>query len=99
MAVRWGATVEYAAARARREREGSLTPTDVSSLLGRLRALSQTWYEVRPDERVNGVAGRLLRVHPLRAADALQLAAALAVAEDELKTNQEASAPSALTYG
>ena len=83
MAVWWGATAEFAAALARREREGSLTPTDVSGLLERLRALSQTWYEVRPDQRVKGVATRLLRVHPLRAADALQLAAALVAADDE----------------
>ena len=81
MAVWWGATVEYAAALARREREGSLTPIDVSGLLERLRALSLTWYEVRPDQRVKGIATRLLRVHPLCAADALQLAAALAAAD------------------
>ena len=83
MAVWWGATVEYVAALARREREGSLTPADVSSLVERLRALSQTWYEVRPDRRIMDVAGRLLRVHPLRAVDALQLAAALAAADDD----------------
>lgn len=83
MAVWWGATVEYAAALARREREGSLTLTDVSSLLERLRALSQTWHEVRPDQRLKSIAMRLLRVHPLRAADALQLAAALAAADDD----------------
>lgn len=83
MAVWWGATVEYAEALARREREGSLTRTEVSSLLERLRALPQTWYEVQPDQRIKGVATRLLRVHPRRAADALQLAAALAAADDD----------------
>ena len=83
MAVWWGTSVEYVAALARREREGSLTPADVSSIVERLRALSRTWYEVRPDQRVKDVAGRLLRVHPLRAADALQLAAALAAADDD----------------
>ena len=83
MAVWWGATVEYTAALSRREREGTLTPTNVSTLFGRLQALSRTWYEIQPTQRVKGVAEWLLRVHPLRAADSLQLAAALAAAEED----------------
>ena len=82
MAVWWGATVEYAAALSRREREGCLSTVDVAELLSRLHALSQAWYEVQPDRRVRELAWRLLRVHPLRAADSLQLAAALASAEE-----------------
>ena len=46
-------------------------------------ALSQVWYEAQPDRRIKVLAQRLLRVHPLRAADSFQLAAAPAVAEDE----------------
>ena len=38
---------------------------------------------IRPSERVRQRALRLLRVHPLRAADALQLAAALVAASEE----------------
>jgi hypothetical protein len=38
--------------------------------------------EVLPTERLRSTADRLLRVHPLRAADALQLAAALAWADN-----------------
>ena len=38
---------------------------------------ARRWTEVPPIERVRDQASRLLRVHPLRAADALQLAAAL----------------------
>ena len=83
MAVWWGAPVEYVAALSRRERDGSLTTTEVSEQLARLRALSQVWYEVQPGRRIRIMAQRLLRVHPLRAADSLQLAAALAVAEDD----------------
>lgn len=83
MAVWWGATVEYVAAISRRERIGSLTADEVSEHLGRLHALSQVWYEVQPGRRITVVAQRLLRVHPLRAADSLQLASAIAVAEDE----------------
>ena len=39
--------------------------------------LAQSWMEVQPSETVRNVAERLLAVHALRAADALQLAAAL----------------------
>ncbi|MEO6213840.1 MAG: hypothetical protein ABIP65_09465 [Vicinamibacterales bacterium] len=39
------------------------------------------WTEVEPHEDLRQLARRLLRVHPLRAADAFQLAAAYVVAE------------------
>ena len=42
MAVWWGAMVEYVAALARREREGSLTPADVSTHCRQLQAPSQS---------------------------------------------------------
>ena len=48
-----------------------------------LQRLAATWIEVRPLERVRRRALRLLRVHPLRGADALQLAAALTASEEE----------------
>ena len=83
MAVWWGAAIEYVSALSRREREGSLTTHEVSAEIVRLQALSQVWYEVQPSHRIKLLAQRLLRVHPLRAADGLQLAAALAVAEDD----------------
>lgn len=82
MAVWWGSTVEYVGAVSRREREGSLTTAEASGVIQRLHALSQLWYEVQPGQRVKDLAQRLLRVHPLRAADSLQLAAALVSAEE-----------------
>ena len=83
MAVWWGATVESVAALSRRERDASLATDEVSEHLVRLHALSHVWYEVQPSRRIAMLAQRLLRVHPLRAADSLQLAAALAVAEED----------------
>jgi len=83
MAVWWGAPVEYVAALSRRERDGSLTTAEVSEHPVRLHALSQVWYEVQPSRRIKIVAQRLLRVHPLRAADSLQLASALIASEDD----------------
>jgi predicted nucleic acid-binding protein len=46
-----------------------------------LRQLAQTWHEVDPSDPIREAAVRFLRVHPLRAADALQLAAAFIAAE------------------
>ncbi len=81
--VWWGSTIEYVAAISRRERDGSLTTDEVAAHLSRLNALSQVWYEVQPSRRIKTVAQRLLRVHPLRAADSLQLASALVASEDD----------------
>ena len=49
----------------------------------RLTVLQNGWEEVVPTEAVRRIAKRLLRTHSLRAADALQLAAALAACEQE----------------
>jgi hypothetical protein len=43
--------------------------------------LANSWHEVDPSESVREVAIRFLRVHPLRSADALQLAAAFVAAQ------------------
>jgi uncharacterized protein len=79
----WGTRVECTAAIARREREGALAVSDASAALARLRGLAEGWQEVVPSEPVRVVAERLLRVHPLRTADSLQLAAAIVAAEHE----------------
>lgn len=71
---------------ARLEREGSLSAPAVSAALGRLAALADAWQEVQPVAMVRQTAVRLLRVHPLRTSDALQLAAAIVAAEDHPAT-------------
>lgn len=73
----WGTRVECASAIARLEREGLLQPLSVRTALRRLDDVAVRWYEVEPADAVRERSQRLLRVHPLRAADALQLAAAL----------------------
>ena len=72
----WGTTVECASAAARLRREDVLTVAEEERVLELLGDLRDSWLEVLPSEEVRGRAARLLRVHPLRAADALQLAAA-----------------------
>lgn len=81
--VWWGTTVECVSAVARREREGILSGTEAQRALDKLRALADAWQEVLPSGAVRAAAQRLLRVHPLRAADGLQLAAALVAAQGE----------------
>ena len=80
LAVWWATSVECASAIARLEREGMRT-SDVAEALVRLETLAAAWTEVEPQDEIREIAQRLLRVHPLRAADALQLAAAYLVAE------------------
>ena len=86
MLVWWGTRVECTAAVARREREGALTPADAATALARLRALAADWEEVGAADAVRTTAERLLRVHPLRSADSLQLAAAIVAADHEPAT-------------
>lgn len=84
--VWWATPVECLSALARLEREGALRATDVVASRRRLDALAATWHEVQPAEPVRRTALRMLRVHPLRAADALQLAAAWTAAEGRPET-------------
>jgi uncharacterized protein len=81
MIVWWGTQVECASAIARREREGALGAA--SQALERLRTVAEEWHEVLATNTVRSVALRMLRVHALRAADSLQLAAAFVAAEHD----------------
>ena len=49
---------------------------EADKAMDKLRMLEASWVEVSPSDKVRLSAERLLRLHPLRAADALQLAAA-----------------------
>lgn len=80
MVVWWSTPVECTSSVARRERDG-LAADVVAAQVRRLRALAARWVEVSPSAAVREDAMRLLRVHVLRAADALQLAAALAICD------------------
>ncbi len=81
--VWWGTPVECVSAIARRERDGHLPAAAANAAIARLRALEPSWVEVSPSARVRRLALRLLRTHPLRASDSLQLAAALVAAEED----------------
>jgi predicted nucleic acid-binding protein len=86
MIVWWATAVECVAAIARQEREGFLTAEKINDVGDALRELRTRWREVPPSTRLRDLAMRLLRSYPLRAADALQLAAALVAAEERPDT-------------
>lgn len=77
----WGSEIECVSALARLEREGSMTTEMVSEAIARLKSLGAAWHEVQPTQVLRDTAVRLLRVHPLRAADSVQLASAVIAAD------------------
>lgn len=82
----WGSRVECASALNRLLREDVLSIDAFEQLLGDLETLSAGWLEIQPTQRLRQRAMRLLRIHPLRAADALQLAAAMIGSGDDPMT-------------
>ncbi|MGI8413812.1 MAG: type II toxin-antitoxin system VapC family toxin [Solirubrobacteraceae bacterium] len=77
MLVWWATPVECGSALRRLERRQAIATPDLAVALQMLTSLGTSWSEILPAHPVRIHAQRLLAVHPLRAADALQLAAAL----------------------
>lgn len=80
--VWWATRIECLSAFDRRRREGIPHAEAASNAKKVLVSLAAGWSEVLPSELVRRRAERLLATHALRAADALQLAAALVWAEE-----------------
>jgi hypothetical protein len=80
--VWWTTRVECFSALSRRRREGGLNADAELKAKTILSVLSTEWSEVQPSEVVRQQAERLLAIHPLRSADAFQLAAALIWAQE-----------------
>jgi predicted nucleic acid-binding protein len=80
--VWWVTPVEIASALARREREKILAASEVTAALTTMQQFASRWHEIVPSDAVRRTAQRLLRTHALRAADSLQLAAALVAADN-----------------
>jgi predicted nucleic acid-binding protein len=81
VAVWWGTEVECASAVARLERMSVLAPAEVNQVFEQLQEIARVWHLIDPVETIRISAKRFLRVHELRAGDALQLAAAFLAAE------------------
>jgi uncharacterized protein len=75
--VWWATTVEIDSAIARLHRSGELDDTARQAAVGRLSVLSSGWREILPSDKLRAQAGVLLDTYSLRAADSLQLAAAM----------------------
>jgi predicted nucleic acid-binding protein len=77
LVVWWGSFVEVHSAICRLHREHMINDANKQGAVARLRLLSRGWREVSPEEQVRDFAAESLDKYVLRAADALQLAAAL----------------------
>jgi predicted nucleic acid-binding protein len=73
----WGSPIECYSAVARLRREGVLKAREEDQIRHLLALLAEAWTEIEPSTDIRVIAERLLLTHPLRAADSLQLAAAL----------------------
>jgi hypothetical protein len=75
--VWWGSPVECCSAFGRLRRESILTTNEEDRLRRLLSTLVDAWTEIQPGQLVRERAQTLLLSHTLRAADSLQLAAAV----------------------
>ena len=82
----WATLVECTSAVSRLERDGALRPEEAATSLADLDRFAGSWKEIEATAATRRHALRLLRVHPLRAGDALQLAAALVACEGDPRT-------------
>ena len=79
----WSLTAtEVISALARKHREGAIERAAFRAAKRRLQKLETAWSEIIDWSAVRARARRLLETHPLRAADALHLAAALVAFEE-----------------
>lgn len=76
IAVWWSTWAECAVAISRLLREGLLNEQGEDEARASLDILAEDWLEVQPTEEIRSLAALLSRRQPLRAAGALQLAAA-----------------------
>lgn len=74
---------EVISALCRKVREDSITRKEARRFRSELERLIKDWSEINAVELVRERAHRLLEVHPLRAADALQLGSALVASGDQ----------------
>jgi len=81
--VTWAVSaVEIASAIERRTREGSLTDAERAAARAALGELAAAWTEIAALGSVRERAMRLVAIHALRVADAMQLGAALVAVSD-----------------
>lgn len=80
--VWWSSAIECRSALFRRWRERAFSEPELKRALARLEGVAEDLDQIAPTARLKERAGRAISMHPLRAADALQLAAALVWCDD-----------------
>ena len=83
LAIWWSCQVECQSAVYRRYRKAQFPPAILDQALKRLEELIEDADIIPPADPLRRRAGRLLALHPLSAADALQLAAALVWCDEQ----------------
>ena len=78
----WASKIEITSALNRLYREGALDSSGIRRAFLDVETLASAWLEIQATEKLRNRAIRLLRVHPLRAADAIQLSASLIAADE-----------------
>lgn len=79
----WVTPLECHSALHRRHRERPIPAAELTTAVERIRTLVEHADTISPSDELRRRAARLIAVHPLRAADALQLAAALVWCEEQ----------------
>jgi uncharacterized protein len=74
----WGSRVEIHSAICRLFRSNAIDNKEREGAVARLKIVRETWREILPADELRDSAERLMDKHPLRSADSMQLAAALA---------------------
>ena len=82
LVVWWSTSVEMASAFARLVRMNQLTPSDLARARQLATTLADAWSVILPSEALRSKAAQLVDRFDLRAADSLQLAAALVWCQD-----------------
>jgi predicted nucleic acid-binding protein len=77
LTVWWGNWIECEVAISRLRRDGVLNEESEREARTRLSRLANEWAEIDPTDDIRLLASLVSKAHPLKAADALQLAAAL----------------------
>ena len=83
LVVWWETEVECVGALASKFRRHAFTDEEVNDALQRLAVLIDNWAEIQPTNEVRVKAERLLFLHDLKTADAVQLASALLWCADD----------------
>ena len=83
--VWWETSVEICSALARLERENKILPQQRIKAEKRLEILEKVWTEIQPESRIKELARTFPAKYKMKAADSLQLAAALAWCKEQPK--------------